>query len=75
MATITREKLGTSIGVGLTGVMGPTEIEGKPVGTIFVGLNDGQRRQSFARNYPGSRLQVKQRAVTSALFELRRILL
>jgi nicotinamide-nucleotide amidase len=75
MATISREKLGTSIGVGLTGVMGPTEIEGKPVGTIFVGLNDGQRRQSFAKNYPGNRLQVKQRAVTSALFELRRILL
>jgi nicotinamide-nucleotide amidase len=75
MATITREKLGTSIGIGLTGVMGPTEIEDKPVGTIFVGLNDGQRRQSFARNYPGNRLQIKQRAVTSALFELRRILL
>ena len=75
MATISREKLGTSIGVGLTGVMGPTETEGKPVGTIFVGLNDGQRRQSFAKNYPGNRLQVKQRAVTSALFELRRILL
>jgi nicotinamide-nucleotide amidase len=75
MATISRDKLGTSIGVGLTGVMGPTEIEGKPVGTIFVGLNDGQRRQSFAKNYPGNRLQVKQRAVTSALFELRRILL
>jgi len=75
MATISREKLGTSIGVGLTGVMGPTEIEGKPVGTIFVGLNDGQRRQSFTKNYPGNRLQVKQRAVTSALFELRRILL
>jgi nicotinamide-nucleotide amidase len=75
MATIIREKLGTSIGVGLTGVMGPTEIEGKPVGTIFFGLNDGQRRQTFAKNYPGNRLQVKQRAVTSTLFELRRILL
>jgi nicotinamide-nucleotide amidase len=75
MATIGREKLGASIGVGLTGVMGPTEIEGKPVGTIFVGLNDGQHSQSFAKNYPGNRLQVKQRAATSALFELRRILL
>ena len=74
MATVAREKLGTSIGVGLTGVMGPTELEGKPVGTIFVGLDDGQHRQSSARNYPGNRLQVKQRAVTSALFELRRIL-
>ncbi|MBM4446921.1 MAG: competence/damage-inducible protein A [Chloroflexi bacterium] len=75
MATIAREKLGTSIGVGLTGVMGPAEIEGQPIGTIFVGLDDGQRRQSFARNYPGNRLQVKQRAVTTALFELRKSLI
>ena len=75
MATTARKKLRTCIGVGLTGVMGPSEIEGQPVGTIFVGLDDGQLRQSFTRNYPGNRLQVKQRAITSALFELRRILL
>jgi nicotinamide-nucleotide amidase len=75
MATMAREKLGTSIGVGLTGVMGPAEIEGQSIGTIFVSLDDGQRRQTFAKNYPGNRLQIKQRAVTAALFELRRILL
>lgn len=75
MATTAREKLGAAIGVGLTVVTGPTEIEGKPIGTIFIGIDDRQRRQSFARNYPGNRLQVKQRAITSALFELRRILL
>ncbi len=75
MAAMAREKLKASIGVGLTGVMGPAEIEGKPVGTIFVGIDDGQRSQSFTRNYPGNRQQVKQRAVTSALFELRRTLL
>ncbi len=75
MATIAREKLGTSIGISLTGVMGPAEIEGQPIGTIFIGLDDGQHRQSFTKNYPGNRLQVKQRAVTSALFELRKILL
>src|SRR4030066_2493861 len=75
MATIAREKLGASIGISLTGVMGPAEIEGQSIGTIFVGLDDGQQRQSFTKNYPGNRLQVKQRAVTSALFELRKILL
>ncbi len=75
MATTAREKLRTSIGVGLTGVMGPVEIEGKPVGTIFVGIDDGQYTRSYAGNYPGNRIQVKQRAVTSALFELRKILL
>ena len=75
MATIAREKLGATIGVGLTGVTGPAEVEGKPVGTIFVGIDDGQHRKGIAKNYPGNRLQVKQRAVTSALFELRKVLL
>jgi nicotinamide mononucleotide (NMN) deamidase PncC len=55
--------------------MGPAEIEGQSIGTIFVSLDDGRSKQSFAKNYPGNRLQIKQRAVTAALFELRRILL
>jgi nicotinamide-nucleotide amidase len=75
MAILARERLGTSIGLGLTGVMGPTEIEGKSIGTIYISLSDAQRNYNFSRNYPGSRLQIKQRAVTAALFELRRILL
>ena len=75
MATVARNKLGAAIGLGLTAVTGPSEIEGKSIGTIFVGIDDGQSQQSFLKNYPGNRLQVKQRAVTSALFELRRILL
>jgi nicotinamide-nucleotide amidase len=75
MATLARKKLGTSIGVGLTGVMGPTEIEGRSIGTIYISLDDGQRTHNFPKNYPGNRLQIKQRAVTAALFELRRILL
>ncbi len=75
MATVAREKFKTSIGIGLTGVMGPSEVEGKPIGTILIGLNDGRCIRSFVRNYPGNRLQVKHRAVTSALFELRKILL
>jgi len=75
MATVARNKLEAAIGLGLTAVTGPSEIEGKSIGTIFVGIDDGQSQQSFLKNYPGNRLQVKQRAVTSALFELRRILL
>jgi len=75
MATTAREKLGASIGVGLTAVTGPDEIEGQSIGTIFISLDDGQRRQSFAKNYPGNRPQIKQRAVTAALFELMKHLL
>jgi nicotinamide-nucleotide amidase len=75
MATAARKKLDASIGIGLTAVTGPDEIEGQSIGTIFISLDDGQRRQSFAKNYPGNRPQIKQRAVTAALFELRRLLL
>jgi nicotinamide-nucleotide amidase len=74
MAAIAREKLGTSIGLGLTGVMGPAEIEGQSIGTIYISLDDGRHRYNLSKNYPGNRLQIKQRAVTAALFELRRIL-
>ena len=74
MATIIRNKLGASIGISITGVIGSQETGGMPVGTIFIGIDDGQQH-SFTKNYPGNRLQIKQRAVTSALFELRRILL
>lgn len=75
MASAARKNLQADIGVGLTAVTGPAEIEGKPIGTIFIGIDNGQRKSSFTKNYPGNRPQVKQRAVTSALFELRRILL
>jgi len=75
MATTARVKLGASIGVGMTGITGPQEIDGMPVGTIFIGIDNNQHLHGFSKNYPGGRLQVKQRAVSSALFELRKILL
>lgn len=74
MATIAQEKLGADVGVGITGVTGPTEVEGKPVGTIVIGIDDKKNRRSFVKNYPGNLLQVKRRAATSALFELKKIL-
>lgn len=75
MATLARRKLGADIGVGLTGITASTEIEGRAVGTIFIGFDDGRRICSYSRCYPGNLQQFKQRAVTSTLFELRRFLL
>ena len=73
MAAAAKKKYGTSVGVGLIGVMEP----GDPVnsmGTIFIGIVNGSGAQTYKRNYPGTRLQIKQRAAVSALFELRKIL-
>ncbi|MBM4451063.1 MAG: competence/damage-inducible protein A [Chloroflexi bacterium] len=75
MASAVRHHLHADIGIALTAITGPAEIEGKPIGTICIGIDNGQHTSSFTRNYPGNRPQVKQRAVISALFELRRVLL
>jgi len=64
------------IGIGVTGVAGPDEEEGKPAGTVHIALDDGSgeaRVVSYA--FPQARQDVKRRAVTTALSLLRRALL
>lgn len=75
MATKIREHFDADIGIGVTGVLEPTVSEDKPAGSIFIGIDDGRIKYRFLRNAPGQHHQIKQRAITSVLFELRRILL
>ncbi len=75
MAGVARERLGADIGVGITGVAGPTEVEGKPVGTVHIAIDDGKERRLILGIYPPLRHEVKRRATYHALFELRRTLL
>jgi len=74
MAEAARLRLGANIGIGVTGVAGPNEMEGKPVGTVYIGIDDGKRKQVIKGNYPGDRARVKRRATTAALFELNKML-
>lgn len=75
MARAARERLGADIGVGITGVAGPTEDEGKPMGTVHIATDDGKDQRLIAGHYPQLRHEVKRRAAYHALFELRRTLL
>jgi nicotinamide-nucleotide amidase len=75
MATAVRLGLGADIGIGITGVAGPTEIEGKPAGTVYIAIDDSKRQWLVCANYPPRRPDVKRWAALSALFELRRALL
>lgn len=75
MARAAREWLGADIGVGVTGVAGPDELEGKPPGTAHIAIDDGKKARLFEGHYPQLRHQVKRRATCHALFELRRVLL
>ncbi len=74
MATSVRREFDTSVGVGLAGVIENGDAARK-LGTILIGIDDGKKTYAFQRTYPGTRLQIKQRAAIAALFELRKIML
>ena len=75
MAEVARLRLGADIGVGITGVAGPSEVEGKPVGIAHIAIDDGREKRLIFGLYPPLRHEVKRRATHHALFELRRTLL
>ena len=72
--------LGADVGLALTGVGGPAEQDGMPVGTLCVGVSmpDGAGgRSTITRTFrlPGQRDQMRQMSVITALDLLRRTLL
>ncbi len=75
MAEAARHRLGADIGVGITGVAGPEAMEGKPVGTVHIAIDNGKEKNLIRGTYPPLRHEVKRRATYHALFELRRTLL
>lgn len=76
MAKAARLKLEADIGIGVTGVAGPSEIEGKPVGTVYIAIDGGNSKKiAFSARYWPRRPLVKRQAVISALFKLRQLLL
>ncbi len=59
------------VGLALTGVAGPTEQDGQPVGTLFVGLCIDGECEAVHLRLPGDRDQMRQFATISALNLLR----
>ncbi|GAI22309.1 unnamed protein product, partial [marine sediment metagenome] len=68
-------RLEADIGVSITGVIGPDELEGKPAGTMYIGIDSSQNKKTIKGNYPGDRSRVKRWVTIAALFELRKVLL
>jgi nicotinamide-nucleotide amidase len=75
MATGVRHVLGADVGLALTGVAGPAEQDGMPVGTLCVGIDDGSVVVARTFRLPGQREQMRQMSVITALDFLRRHLL
>jgi nicotinamide-nucleotide amidase len=72
MASGVRRVLGADVGLALTGVAGPTEQDGMPVGTLCVGIDDGRAVVTHMFRLPGQREQMRQMSVITALDYLRR---
>ena len=67
--------LGADVALATTGVAGPSEQEGQPVGTVFLGLVMGEGSEAQRVQLPGDRQRVRQYAVISAVNLLRRRLI
>jgi len=72
MASGARRVLGADVGLALTGVAGPTEQDGMPVGTLCVAVDDGTTVATHTFRLPGQREQMRQMSVITALDYLRR---
>ena len=73
MAAGARRVLGADVGLATTGVAGPAEQDGQPVGTVFVGLAIGDAEpESLELRLPGDRKRIREFAAISALDLLRR---
>jgi nicotinamide-nucleotide amidase len=82
MAIAVRRQLGADIGLSVTGVAGPTEQDGQPAGTAFVGLSgrclsgaaaglDDEHAEVAQFHLPGDRERVRQYVAITALNFLR----
>jgi len=67
--------LGADVGLAVTGVAGPDEQEGQPVGTVHLGLAVGGDVSSLQLRLPGDRPRIRQFATITLLDLLRRRLL
>lgn len=75
MAEGARRVLGADVALATTGVAGPTEQEGQPVGTVFLGLAMHGTSEAQRVQLPGDRQRIRQYAVISAVNLLRRRLM
>ena len=74
MAIAARESSGADFGIGVAGVIGPGEQEGKAPGQIYIAIAADQELREFQLRVPPRRLVIKRRAANTALTELRKMI-
>jgi len=75
MAEGVRRRLNADVGIAVTGVAGPDEQEGQPVGTVHLGIALGGAAEAASLKLPGDRRRIREFACITLLDLLRRRLL
>ena len=74
MARAVRERMGADFGVGIAGVAGPSEEEGKPVGLAYLSIVGADKVTEMKLQVPRRRAVIKCRLSNQALIELRKLI-
>jgi nicotinamide-nucleotide amidase len=70
MADGARTALGADIGISTTGVAGPEAHDGKPVGTVYIGIATAAGTAGFEYLFSGNRAEIRGQACGAALERL-----
>ncbi|MCH7841753.1 MAG: competence/damage-inducible protein A [Chloroflexi bacterium] len=73
MAETVRRNLNADLGIAVTGVPGPGELEGKPLGLAYISVTNGEKTREMEMRLPPRRVTIKRRVPNQALIELRRL--
>ena len=73
MAEAVRRQLNADVGIAVTGVPGPGEFEGKPLGLAYICVSNGEKIREMEMRLPPRRVTIKRRVPNQALIELRRL--
>jgi nicotinamide-nucleotide amidase len=71
-----RIRTGANLGLGVTGIAGPTgATDSKPVGLVYIALSDFQRTECIEKHFRGTRERIREYATQQALDLIRKRLM
>ena len=74
MARAAQDAAGADFGLGVTGALGPEDLEGQRPGTIFIAIAHEGAVREYPLRTPPRRLVIKRRSCNTALTELRKVI-
>ena len=74
MARGVKELFNTDVSVSFTGNAGPSSLEGKPVGLVYIGICFNDITMSFEYNFEGNRNEIRKQCVEEGIKKIYEIL-